>query len=47
MGYRNINKNSLGHYYHSFRLRTRKLSQPENTAIMLSCWCGEVVEEVK
>jgi len=46
MGYRNIIENSLGHYYHLFRLHTRKLSEPENTPTMLSCWCGEVVEEV-
>jgi len=46
MGYRNVIKNKLNHKHHLFVVNNPKLSQPENTPIFWTCWCGEIVEEV-
>ena len=45
-GYRTITKNKLGHKYHHFILHNSKLAEPTDRLPRLSCWCGEVVEEV-
>jgi len=46
MGYRTLTHNNLGHTSHHFTAHDRTRQRPEDKRTILSCWCGEIVEEV-
>ena len=47
MGYRNITRNEFGHQSHLFVAHDSKRQRRTDTRVILSCWCGEVVQEVR
>ncbi len=47
MGYRTITLNESGHQSHLFVLHDFKRQGQYSNKIILSCWCGETVEEVR